>query len=153
MTLLETIAVLVILSGVVTVSLGMIGPMSASASRLEAIANVETFFDRARLLAQRSGGAVLTAGETLTATPVRGSSGDAESIPLVITRSLPKGWSCQIRERVESPPIESMTLSGNGAGADCAVILSNQRGDIIVLELLGAGRQMRVLQDVEGFTP
>lgn len=153
MTLLETIAVLVILSGVVTVSLGMIGPMSASASRREVIAVVEVFFDRARLLSQRSGGAVITAGEALTATPVRGSSGDPDASALVITRSLPEGWSCQIRERMDSPPIESMILSGNGAGVDCAVILANQRGDIIVIERLGAGGQMRVWQDVEGITP
>ncbi len=145
MTLLETIAVLVILSGVVTASLGMIGPMSVAASRQQAVAVVESFFERARLLAVQSGGAMVTSEDSLNAVADDQKVDGSDLEYLVIKRALPNGWSCELRGNIDSISIDSLRILGSGVSVDCSVLLSNNRGDLIAIKRLGASGQTRIV--------
>ncbi|MCB9848564.1 MAG: type II secretion system protein [Phycisphaeraceae bacterium] len=143
MTLIETLAVVVILGIAATMSIGMVGPMSAAAQRREVVATATEFFERARLLAQRTGGAAVTAGETLTARPQGNPGMNADADELTIDRALPAGWSCALRQAPDSQRIEVFAISARGDSIDCVIELSNRRGDNIRIRRLGVSGQIR----------
>ncbi len=132
MTLLETLLVVVILGAAVAATIGVAGPMSAGQQRLAAISAVREAHQRARLLAEVSGGGVeLSLGSALEARTRNGRTGRIQ---------LPTGWRAELE--VAEDATASLPFDEGGASADAVVRLVGPNGAFAELDVLGISGQV-----------
>lgn len=144
LTLIETLAALVILSAAAAATIGVAGPMSATQRRLGAAETVRVALDRCRLVAQSAGGAELAFGTELLGRAARGPSDQAPG--LRETRSaLPMGWSAALvrpAREGQAPGAGALRFGASGLCADATIFLTGPQGASIRLELLGISGQV-----------
>lgn len=127
-TLVELIAVLIVLALAMGVLLVPGGPRWGASSRDEAAAAVRSALEQARMHARARGGARVEFGRTIVVV--------CEGEPRH-RATLPAGWMCRLTEPGAD---ESLLLDARGFGPDCDLILGrtdNEHSTAIHLRVLG----------------
>lgn len=153
LTLIETLAVCVVLALAATLSIGTASTLRGPQERHEAASAARDALRRARLAAQGpvfGGGAEIAFGESITirasgADPSLDAIGDTRSLDIIAV-ALPVGWTCGLvdADRREITPGAILRFDGSGRCADAWVVLRSRRGDLALVEVLGISGQTRV---------
>lgn len=176
LTLIETLAVCVVLALAATLSIGTASTLRGPHERHEAASAARDALRRARVAAQSpvfGGGAEVAFGGSIMigaigADPSRNALDDSRSLDAIVV-ALPVGWTCGLVDvdRREVAGGATLRFDGSGRCADAWVALRSRRGDMALVEVLGLSGQTRValgeaaadalrelgILDLEGTTP
>ncbi|MBL0922081.1 MAG: prepilin-type N-terminal cleavage/methylation domain-containing protein [Phycisphaerales bacterium] len=132
-TLVELLAVVVLLGLVAALAVGVVGPLAAGQRRVLAESTLREAVQRARTTASRQGGCALRLGSELTITGVRTSPSGRTA-----TTSLPKGWAAHAGKSADEAGGPSTIAFGpDGVTQDSTIHLTGPRGERIALHLRG----------------
>ncbi|MEQ9617533.1 MAG: hypothetical protein RLN60_05805 [Phycisphaerales bacterium] len=131
MTLLETLAVLVLLSTVATVAIGVLPSVGTATQQRVAILDLRASLERARTLATHGTGSEFRV-RTDAAEPI------GSDVPLVVP-TLPSGWSARVLDIATGEEERSLRFDSRGRSIDVRIELLRSGEDIpaFVFRVLG----------------